>query len=222
MSLVKSKWLSISIDNPIADIVNIMTNYQYKDNIKAGFTDINYINNEIEATFVEKIILTEYIIDPYGNESEQYIDSFNYITFKFIGNKLLEIINPPRSIKNLINFLSKIFDFGFFTSQITLDIKKLTRNIMMQFKICTLKKVKISGLKLGESGLASIEVKSIKNALEDLSILSKESNYTLDSISGFVLFENQKINFEATKQACFSYEEDYRQIFIPILIKSIK
>jgi len=218
MSLVKSRWLTIKTDYNTSEIFKCISLNEYTQESKAGFIDVINIEETIEATFVEEITLTQYILDPYGNETEQQVNSFNHIDFRFIENKYIEIFQPPRSIKNLTQFLSKIFNHNLFIGNFKIDINKALDKAKNYSDSLHLKKVRVSGLKIGEKGLATVEVKSSQDALKDLHVLSKKSNYKLDKVSGTISIDRDKFDFEISNQGQLSYDEDFHDKFIDIFI----
>ena len=218
MSIVKSRWLKIDTEYSESEIFELISAYNYTQDSLSGFINVNYIQNIIEARFVEKISIIQYITDPFGNETEQVINSYNHIDFRFIDNNYIEILSPPRSIKNLTKFLSKIFNHGLFISALKIDLKEALKKSISSLDGIIVQKAKVSGLKIGKKGLASVEVKSISDALDDLHYFSKDSEYMLDKVSGIAILDTEKFEFEIIKQGLLSCDEDFHDKMIHIFV----
>jgi hypothetical protein len=218
MSILKSRWLKIDTEYNKRKIFEIISTNTYTQESLAGFIDINHFENYIEATFVEQVTITQHIVDPFGNETEQQINSYNHVVFRVIGKDFIEVISPPRSIKSFTQFLTKIFKHELFISALKIDLRTVLNNASSAVDSMMVKKAKVSGLKIGEKGLASVEIKSVSDALEDLYDFSRGSNYILDKVCGVITMDSEKFEFEISKLGYLSCHEDLHHLMVDILV----
>lgn len=217
MNIVKSRWLSIKTDYDISEIFSIISKNKYYNNI--GFINTIYSDTIIETTFVEKIKLTQYIVDPFGNESEQVIETYNHIELKFIENNLIEIISPPRSIKSLVTYIAEIFKHRLYISSLQINIEDVINRVKIKFNNVILKRAKASGVRVSENGVANIEVKSKFDAIEEIKAVSKHSQYKLDKVAGSIFHQGDKFDFEINNIGLISYSEDYFDFILNVFLK---
>lgn len=78
-----------------------------------GFRIKTRRNNILQAVYVEKLIYSEKVVDPFGNTTEFERVSYNQIEFQlstFPPNIL--IFQPPRNYRKLINQLAQFFNYS--------------------------------------------------------------------------------------------------------------
>lgn len=218
MSILKSRWLKIDTEYSKRKIFELISTNTYTKESLAGFIDINHFENSIEATFVEQVTITQNIVDPFGNVTEQHLNIYNHVEFRFIGKDFIEIISPPRSIKSFTHFLTKTFKHQLFISVLKIDLRMVLKKARITAQSVIVKKAKVSGLKVGEKGLASVEIKSVSDALEDLYDFSRGSNYILDKVCGQITIDSEKYEFEVSKLGYLTCDEDLHHLMVDILV----
>ena len=129
-----------------------------------GFLNSELLNKQIHATYVEMESSHQEFTDPLGEVYEQTLITYN--TFKFtiepLTNSILimSIVEPPRTIKNFINIISKDLNYLVAFSSASISINDLLNSLYdnKEISLIKIKKLKVSGMKLNDSSLASIEI----------------------------------------------------------------
>lgn len=219
MSHLRLKWMRLKIRTDSGNIFNFIRSTPYSDEVGAGFTKCESINNGIIATFNKKLVVLEPVLDPYGeiNEYERVI--FEHISFSLeqLSNKifLITFYNPPKTVKSFIDFLSQAEGLNVSYGNISIDLKNLLTLLRMEFgiKIFGIPKIKISNLPVSEKTKASLELNSSGDALFDLKKFTSSEEFTLEKIkvSGFI--ESSKVSFELSSTASAFVPDNYSPLF---------
>ncbi|MCS3460168.1 hypothetical protein [Aeromonas sp. BIGb0445] len=179
-----------------------------------GFLNLELDNGKINSTYVEKESTYQEFTDPLGEVYEQTL--ITYSTFDFtvepLSNSILilSITNPPRSIRSFVDKISRDLDYLVTFSPIEISIKKLLEDLPSNKKISLLrvKKLRVSGVKLNDSSMATIEITSKENAIHDLSDYTKNARYVIDKIKGSMFIDNDSMSFEITKTGLIYLSND--------------
>lgn len=227
MTLERLKILQVKTSINIHEMKGKFDDYTYKSQDQNfGFFSTNIDDNDtIKSNYTEKVVTSNETYDPYGNFLEEVsFISFKNITFhieKLIGDKYLLIIHyPPKSLKSFLENLSSIFNFKIGFSNLEINLVEFKNNLEETYKskLSGTSKVKVSRLIIDKSSRATIEVSSIKDALESLDYLVKEKNYQLDKLSSSINISGSTIDFEISKSCNLKIHEDNSRY----ILKSIK
>lgn len=189
----------------IEDLYSYFQKTQFLTESSYGFLNFELDKLKIYSTYVEKESMYQEFTDPLGEIYEQTLITYNTFDFTVepLSNNvlLLSIINPPRTIKNFIDKISSDLNYLVTFSSVEISINKLLEQLPSNNSISLLrvKKLKVSGVKLNDSSMASIEITSKENAIHDLSDYTKNARYVIDKIKGSMFIENNNMNFEIAK-----------------------
>lgn len=103
--ILKTAWFKIDPLPPkeFERLCKAIANDQFTEDTFTGFIIDTRRKSLVEARYIQKRVVTETILDPFGNESE--VTRTNYIQTRFtLQNKTpqLVVINPPRTIAGFI------------------------------------------------------------------------------------------------------------------------
>ncbi len=206
----KYKWLVVNLPIDLVELSNITSNYRFKDESKQGFIISKASQSELTGKFLEKKTLIRELFNPFGMPNE--VSTIDYVitefSFYLIFSKncyLLELKNPPRTLKPFINFLNKIIGIGFTLKEFKLDPIQFSSEIESVFGEIMINKVNISELNINNRATANIQINSETDVREvltnkmfankKLKIKSIQGSFLASEYSGgkFQLFSNSTV-----------------------------
>lgn len=180
--MMKTKWFKVTFPINNLSLIKILQENSFKSNTSNGFELIDYDKSTIVAKFIEKTIVKEVIIDPFGNTETIEITKYFILNFTlyYIANNshFLILESPPRSIKCFINKLYELMGFGVFLINFSIDISKFIDILKQKYgsHAVRINSIKIGGVYLSNQTSAVIELISNGDLLKDLSNTIKITN----------------------------------------------
>lgn len=219
MSHLRMKWMRLKIRDGSGNVFDFIRNAPYSDEIGAGFTKCEVLDNGITATFNKKLVVLEPVLDPFGDIVEYERIVFDHINFSLykLSNRvfLITFYNPPKTVKSFIDFLSQAEGLRVSYGNISVNLKDFLTLMRVEFgvKVFGIPKVKISNFPISEKTKAALELNSSGDALTDLKEFTRDENFTLEKIKmvGFIL--SSKVSFEISSSACATVPEEHFKLF---------
>jgi hypothetical protein len=79
----------------------------------------------VEGKFIEKVVGKREILDPFGNRLELPFVNYDVVQFRFSSEApQIELVNPTRSSKRLILYLSEITGESFAVAPLEIDLRR--------------------------------------------------------------------------------------------------
>lgn len=196
-----------------SSLSDLFQGFSYDENRMTGFEIIRFDRGSIYLRFVEKVILTESLTHPDGTYEE--IERIGYNIFKFSityvskGRSLIQIINPPRSLKRFALSISKVL--------ISLSLERVCISPISTYLYFKnnksvsrvhVRKALASNIVLSEKSLAKVEVVSHGDALEELERRYGGMNMHVDKINFSMAYKNRIIPVEASSSGAVVCEEE--------------
>lgn len=187
--MAKNKWLRISTKFTLSEISSLLAGAEFRRGGSEG-VDLTEVDDDfIKARFIEEILDTEIYINPFGEEIRYEIRRYSTVAFVVFpqgGDRfLLRVDNPPRSIKNLVAFLSGLLGFGFSISPLSIEILPFIEGIKNRYQAWKFRisKIRVGSLHLADSTIARIEVASKYDAYNDLAKSIKLDGGVIEKVS---------------------------------------
>lgn len=169
----KTKWISVSSDSNLDDIVSFFHATPYSEAIGYGFDLVEQHESSATVKYSEKNAVTEAVMLPNGKQESVKFD--RYINFYFIlikvssGRFLIKVNEPPRALKN---FLRRVADAGpkkLYFEEVKLDIDAFMTNLQKDYSLTRLlvKKAVIDKVAISDYSQARLEISSSGNAYRD-------------------------------------------------------
>lgn len=154
----KFKWYAVRLPCSVEQALQKLEEGRYEPTQRTGFI---VELGERSFQFFWKTTLYATMIDSDGTSRREEITSVCSQKVKILGNKrvIFRMEDPPRSSKELLNSLDKIFGFGFSCEQIFVT-DELIRRSVESFHSLTLTTLKLSGAISSISAIARVEIAS--------------------------------------------------------------
>jgi hypothetical protein len=184
--MARMKWFALSLSDSIQQIADELSKYAFSKMQSSGFELVSAQKSKVRCKFIEEIISNEISLDPFGEEIVNVVRRFQIFEFQIVlltkSKVLLEVYDPPRSLKKFSSSMAEVFGLVFSIEPLEIDILDLITNLKMMGdrKFWTIKKVRMSSIRLNEASTAKVEVVSSKDAYAELRKNIDVTNAVLD------------------------------------------
>lgn len=148
--------------------------------------NIHTFNSQIlEVKSFEKIFNKFSFLSPDGEKKLIEYESYQNIHFSIFKNKdnyYLALSNPPRSVRNFFNTLSKLAGIGYTIEPVSIDVKLVSDYFFTNYQ-CDIKFVSIEKLSLNHKSYANLEIFSTENAITDSEKFINDQNSSFNKVS---------------------------------------
>lgn len=119
----KVKWLSADLDVSARQLARLLQQAQFTKDSEEGFVVDRARRNSIEARYVQRVNVTEVIVDPFGNEAEFSSVKYSEQHF-FIADDLpcIELRQGVRHLHACLALLSQTTDFRIAVTPVKVDV----------------------------------------------------------------------------------------------------
>lgn len=196
----KIRWLKAEWPLSISEISKALLAHQYNDTTGHGFLLSTADQFNIAGSYIEKITNISVVTDPFGNQIES-ID-VTYYTSKFYidsSSNVLELIDPPRSIRKLLNKFHNILGIGLELSEIKVDPLIWLHLIEEVYGQLLVQNISSSGITVSPNGLARVSVAGKKDIRREFGQLTGNKFCIIDKIKASGTIENCNVSIELSK-----------------------
>lgn len=201
--MIKVKWLNSELPLTLQAVGALMSNHQYSEDTGEGFILTISTESKLSGRYIEKLVQKSIIVDPFGNESENFVVSYYTCKFEWIkGSNLLQILNPPRSIRKFISKLYELVGLGLVVSDININPLDWLKELEKETESLLVKHISSYGIKTKTNGLARVAVSGKKDIRDDFDDILKCKMYKIDCVKFISNYPNQpEITGELTNTA---------------------
>jgi len=196
----KIKWLYAAWPLPFSDISKKMLSNQYTDTKGQGFLLSSAGRKKIAGRYIEKSTNKSIIVDPFGNKIESFVISYYVSTF-YISNSsnLLELTDPPRSLRTFISKLHALLGLGLELSDLTVDPATWLEHIENTLSPVVVTNISASGIRVPKNGLAKIGVSGRNDIRQEFYKLIGSKNKCIDTLKFLGDINDCNLSVELTK-----------------------
>jgi hypothetical protein len=183
---MKTKWFTANFPAGLDELYQSIIDSPFDSDRGWGFAINSYESNYISSKYIERIEVSELIVDPYGNETEfnhvKYVQ-FNFWFFKAKNNSHILIIDsPPRSVKSFVSNVIKATRSDFNVSYLNIKIDDFINSLAPYFKKIQVHKAKIKDLTFSKNTSGVLELESTSDAIDEIKNIFKNSKFTIDKV----------------------------------------
>ncbi|MEO3715894.1 hypothetical protein [Roseateles flavus] len=185
--MLKSKWLQIRCDAAPREAQSLLATARFTAEAGSGFELISRDLNSIHCRYIERVTSSEKVVDPFGDTTELEIIRYVYTFFrlhpseKSLHTYLLEISNPPRTVRPLVSALSIAFD-GVTVSEPEWPILEIYKRVKRNSPRARVVRLRACGIPVSETTVSKIELISSENAAVDFLAVFPKSISKIDKI----------------------------------------
>lgn len=209
---MKTKWFNASLHMDYKDLRNAFISFPFNEKSGWGIQVNKFSPNSIQAKYSERVIISENIVDPYGNvtpvQYAKYINFNFWLTHEGKSNHLLIIENPPRSIKTFIINIIKCTNTDFNVSNIQLDISSFVNLFKAKFETVEFRKAKLKGLTFGKHTSGDIDLESSSDALIDIGNFFTNTSYKIEKAKIFITKNELSEFIDISSNGSITFDEE--------------
>lgn len=202
----KIRWLYAEWPLSITNISKKLLLNQYSEQKGEGFLLSSSGKKMIVGRYIEKSKEKSIITDPFGNEIESFITSYyvsKFSIFNTVG--LLQLNDPPRSLRKLLSELHNIFGLGLVLSDFNVDLLLWLENIEKLLVPVIVTNISASGIRIPQNGLAKIAVAGKKDIRNEFYKLIGKKSYRIDSLKLVMNIKECNISVELLKSGAIRF-----------------
>lgn len=182
----KLKWLWLECNDTVAKVTNAILGQTFDLETGRGFIKVSKSKESISGVFIERTISREHTVDPFGATSEMETVRYQstqikvYIGFEQSGF-LLEVIDPPRSIKTLVTELANILN-QLTVKELAFPILKIYERLKKKSPRARITRLIARGLAISQASEIKVEVHSSEDAFQDFNLKFPEAVERVEKI----------------------------------------
>jgi hypothetical protein len=171
--VIRHRWIQARWPIDMRTLAIRLSRFEYKSDAQTGFILDRARADVVEGRFVERVSVSERVINPFGVEEMFDRVEFRIAEFRATeGDHGLEVINPPRSTTMFLNHLSEACDDALALQAV--DLNPLLWGSLISDQVgerCEFRSLQLSKLSLSETVSAQIVLNGtsdVRPYLDDL------------------------------------------------------
>lgn len=182
--MTRYRWLEAAWPAAIKGLSKRVRQNSFRAEGHSGFLLDRVRDDFLEARYIERFEFQETVSDPFGKEVT--FDRLEYRQTAFRATATwpgLELIDPSRSVQQLLNELIEVSDFSVSLSPMSVDVLKWAEGIQQTFGgLLTISSIQLGGLKLEDSTTAKVVLKGEKDVREACHKLTENRPHVLEKL----------------------------------------
>lgn len=160
----KIKWMLLNVSLSIPEIIAKLKTQSYSEGNGKGFLFEKIRDDEIKGKYVERITFQDTIPNLYGEPSTFERTDYRIVEFYIHQDSLpiIEITNPPRTLKPFAISLVKTLGLGISLEEIDVEPMIWASNIASIIPM-SIVQIEISQIMVSESAVAKMQISSSKD-----------------------------------------------------------
>lgn len=182
--MTRYRWLEADWPAAIKGLSKKVRQNSFRTEGHSGFLLDRVRDDFLEARYIERFEFQETVSDPFGKEVT--LDRLEYRQTAFRATATwpgLELIDPSRSVQQLLNELIEASDFSVSLAPLSVDVLKWAEGIQQTFGgLLTISSIQLGGLKLEDSTTAKVVLKGEKDVREACRKLTGNRPHVLEKL----------------------------------------
>jgi hypothetical protein len=183
----RAKWLLFDGGGGHKALLTALRQNPFDPDSGRGFEITFRDARRLRCKFVERVVSTEEVTDPFGNTT--HFEAVRYSTTLFQLHLLedasyaylLEVLLPPRSLRQLITALDNILE-GVTVQEVELALFRMYAVLRSGSPTARITRIKASRLKLTADSEARVELLSVRDAYKDFGKAFGDPGAQLDKV----------------------------------------
>ena len=182
--MTRVKWLLARWGVSLRDLGSGLAALPFTNKAREGFVIERIQRDFIEARYIQRMDLTETVVDPFGKELTFDRVSFNECRFRAsLGVPGLEIVDGSRSSQSFLSALARATDFGFSVEPLAIDVLKWAdRTSALQEGKVFADSVQVGAIQLGSDVVARAVLKGTSDVRDAVSILTGKRPHAIEKL----------------------------------------
>lgn len=182
--MTRYRWYQAEWPTTIRTLAKRIKAKAFNDNASEGFVIDRVRDDFLEARYVERLVYTDHVLDPFGRELTFERVEFRQVSFRVsAGWPGLELVDAPRSSQSLVSQLSEATDFTVAIVPLSVDVLKWAHALQEEMGITALvDSIQLGALQLGDGITAKAVLKGENDVRAACSRLTEGRKYSLEKV----------------------------------------
>lgn len=178
------RWLAARWGVPLRDLNKALAALPFTNRSSEGFVVDRAQRDFIEARYIQKVELTETVVDPFGKELTFDRVSFNECRFRAsLSSPGLEIIDGSRSSQSFLSALARATDFGFSVEPLSVDVLRWAeRTSALQDGKVLIDSVQVGAIQIGPDVSARAVLKGSRDVRDAVGVVTGKRPHTVEKL----------------------------------------
>ncbi len=222
--MYRVRWFTVNWNNTYSKVVNEILSNSYDENKFYGFKTYKKEKDTLYGVFIKKKEIEERIENPLTNEIILY-KKIIYEQTKFnLENKELgiELINPSRSIQEIINTFSSLSNFNISVKSLEINLIEFITLLKLDFKSLLISEIECKNIKIKENTVVKIVAKNNRtDVYTDINNFLDNYKYIIEKIKCSMTINNVSMSFELTSKGSFKTNKKNIESLMPVIKNNI-
>jgi hypothetical protein len=213
--MLKAKWFSLKTDQTHKGFLSALQNTPYQDENGWGFGVVSRGTKSAVVRFIERIPFSEEIIDPYGQKTTVAGSRYQTAICRFFVAKadkpacyVVEVLSPPRSLRNLISSLASATG-NLAAGEVEIPMQQVASQILQGSVTGKIRRIKLSQFVISPYTQAKLDIVSTKDAAADFASAFDISKVAIEKIRIENPFGPNPHCIEFSRTGSVACDEDY-------------
>jgi len=222
--MYKVRWFTVNWNNTYSKVIDEILLNIYDESKIYGFKAYKQQQGILYGAFIKKKEIEEKIENPLTNEVISY-KKIMYEQTKFnLENKKIgiELINPNRSIQEVINTFSSLSNFNISVKNLEIDLVKFINLLKLDFNSLLISDIECKDIKIKNNTTIKIVAKNNRtDVYTDIDNFLENHEYIIEKIKCSIVIDNFFMSFELTNKGSFKTNKKNIEILVPIVKNNI-
>lgn len=222
--MYKVRWFTVNWNNTYTKVIDEILLNTYNESKIYGFKAYKQQQGILYGAFIKKKEIEEKIENPLTNEIISY-KKIMYEQTKFnLENKKIgiELINPTRSIQEVINTFSSLSGFNISVKSLEIDLVKFIDLLKLDFNSLLISNMECKDIKIKNNSIIKIVAKNSRtDVYTDIDKFLENYEYMIEKIKCSIVLDNLSMSFELTNKGSFKTNKKNIEILMPIVKNNI-
>lgn len=218
------KWFEVDWSSSYDNVSKNIIIHKFTEDSRYGFKVHKRRDDYVSASYVELKEIEEEIENPITNELIVYKRVlFDRNDFVIENNKFgIELINPPRTYRSLINIIASFSDFNISIKQFNYNLSKLIPILRYKFEKLKINQIECSEVKINSHTIGKLIAKNNQdNLFVDIEKFLGDKEYVISKIKCSLYYDNKFVDFELTNNGTLKAKKNIINYISPIVKESI-
>ena len=222
--MYRVRWFIVNWNNCYSRVIDGILSDMYDEDKNYGFKAYKKQKGILYGAFIKKKEIEEQIENPLTNEIISY-KKIMYEETKFnLENKKLgiELINPNRSIQEVINTFSSLSAFNISVKNLDIDLVKFINLLKLEFNSLLISDIECKDIKIKKNTTIKIVAKNNRTDVYiDIDKFLENHKYMIEKIKCSIIINNISMSFELTNKGSFKTNKKNIESLVPIVKNNI-
>jgi len=223
--MYRVRWFIVNWNNRYSIVIDGILSDTYDEDKNYGFKAYKKEKEFLYGAFIKKKEIEEKIENPLTNEITSYKKiMYEETRFNLENKKLgIELINPNRSIQEVINTFSSLSGFNISIKSLEIDLVQFINLLKLEFNSLLISDIECKDIKIKNNTTIKLIGKNNRtDVYTDIDNFLENHKYIIEKIKCTMSINNVSMSFELTNKGSFKTNIKNIKTLMPIIKNNIE